>query len=122
MVFRGGKPTAVKGEQQTARCPRHDEVLHGVPAEDTDHLVDRPVEHFSPLAAAYNPHNHTQLPLTSVAEAHANDSVVAFKLRSELLPKSPALRAAAKAERELFQLRRQLHPLYPFSRAHYHSW
>ena len=42
----------------------------------------------------------------TVAEAHAGLSEVAFKLRRELTPKGPALKAAIKAERETFRLKR----------------
>ncbi len=49
--------------------------------------------------------------LGSVAEAHANVSEVVFKLRRELPPKSPVVKAAVKVERELFQLKRQLQQL-----------
>ena len=41
-------------------------------------------------------------------EAHGHLSEVAFKLRRALLPKSPAVKTAVKAERELFQLKREL--------------
>ena len=44
----------------------------------------------------------------TVAEAHAGLSEVAFKLRRELTPKGPALKAAIKAERETFRLKRAL--------------
>ncbi len=44
----------------------------------------------------------------TVAEAHAGLSEVAFKLRRELTPKGPALKAAIKAERETFRLKREL--------------
>lgn len=47
----------------------------------------------------------------SVAEAHSSVSEVVFKLRREFSAKSPALKAAVKAERELFQLKRQLQQL-----------
>jgi hypothetical protein len=47
----------------------------------------------------------------SVAEAHLSVSEVLSKLRRQLSPKAPALKAAVKAERELFQLRRQLQQL-----------
>ena len=40
--------------------------------------------------------------LETVAEAHGGLSEVAFKLRRELTPKAPALKAAIKAEREIF--------------------
>ena len=44
----------------------------------------------------------------TVAEAHAGLSEVAFKLRRELTPKGLALKAAIKAERETFRLKREL--------------
>ncbi len=47
----------------------------------------------------------------TVAEAHASLSEVAFKLRRELTPKAPALKAAIKAERETFRLKRELQRL-----------
>jgi hypothetical protein len=46
-----------------------------------------------------------------VTEAHLSVSEVLSKLRRELTTKSPALNAAVKAERELFQLKRQLQQL-----------
>ena len=46
--------------------------------------------------------------LETVAEAHGGLSEVAFKLRRELTPKAPALKAAIKAEREIFRLKREL--------------
>ena len=47
----------------------------------------------------------------SVAEAHLSVSEVLSKLRRQLVTKAPALKAAVKAERELFQLKRQLQQL-----------
>jgi len=47
----------------------------------------------------------------SVAEAHLSVSEALSKLRRQLSPKAPALKAAVKAERELFQLKRQLQQL-----------
>ncbi len=47
----------------------------------------------------------------SLAEAHLSVSEVLSKLRRELAPKAPALKAAVKAERELFNLKRQLQQL-----------
>lgn len=47
----------------------------------------------------------------SLAEAHLSVSEVLSKLRRELAPKAPALKAAVKAERELFRLKRQLQQL-----------
>ena len=47
----------------------------------------------------------------TVAEAHAGLSEVAFKLRRELTPKALALKAAIKAERETFRLKRELQRL-----------
>ena len=47
----------------------------------------------------------------AVSEAHASLSEVAFKLRRELTPKAPALKAAIKAERETFRLKRELQRL-----------
>ena len=44
----------------------------------------------------------------TVAEVHAGLSEVAFKLRRELTPKGPALKAAIKAEHETFRLKREL--------------
>ena len=44
----------------------------------------------------------------AVSEAHTGLSEVAFKLRRELMPKAPALKAAIKAERETFRLKREL--------------
>ena len=49
--------------------------------------------------------------LDSVTEAHLSVSEVLSKLRRELATKSPALKAAVKAERELFQLKRHLKQL-----------
>ena len=49
--------------------------------------------------------------LERVAEAHGGLSEVAFKLRRELTPKSPALKAAIKADREIFRLKRELQRL-----------
>ena len=46
--------------------------------------------------------------LEMVAEAHGGLSEVAFKLRRELTAKAPALKAAIKAERETFRLKREL--------------
>ena len=47
----------------------------------------------------------------AVSEAHTGLSEVAFKLRRELMPKAPALKAAIKAERETFRLKRELQGL-----------
>ena len=44
-------------------------------------------------------------------ETHASLSEVALKLRLELPPKAPALKAAIKAEREAFRLKRELQKL-----------
>ena len=49
--------------------------------------------------------------LGKVAEAHAGLAEVAFKLRRELTPKAPALKATIKAEREIFRLKRELQRL-----------
>ena len=49
--------------------------------------------------------------LERVAEAHGGLSEVAFKLQREPTPKSPALKAAIKAEREIFRLKRELQRL-----------
>ena len=50
--------------------------------------------------------------LETVAEAHGGlGSQVAFKLRRELTTKAPALKAAIKAEREIFRLKRELQRL-----------
>ncbi len=49
--------------------------------------------------------------LETVAEAHGGLSEVAFKLRRELTAKAPALKAAIKAEREIFRLKRELQRL-----------
>ena len=49
--------------------------------------------------------------LRTVAEAHAGLSEVAFKLRREVTPKAPALKAAIKAERETFRLKLELQRL-----------
>ena len=49
--------------------------------------------------------------LETVAEAHGGLSEVAFKLRRELTTKAPALKAAIKAEREIFRLKRELQRL-----------
>ena len=49
--------------------------------------------------------------LETVAEAHGGLSEVAFKLRRELTTKAPALKAAIKAEREIFRLERELQRL-----------
>ena len=47
----------------------------------------------------------------SVVEAHSNVSEIAFKLRREFSSRSPVLKAAVKAERELFQFKQQLQKL-----------
>ena len=47
----------------------------------------------------------------AVSEAHASLSEVAFKLRREVTPKAPALKAAIKGEREIFRLKRELQRL-----------
>ena len=44
----------------------------------------------------------------TVVEANVGLSEVVFKLRRELTPKAPALKAAIKAERESFRLKREL--------------
>ena len=49
--------------------------------------------------------------LETVAEAHGGLSEIAFKLRRELTMKAPALKAAIKAEREIFRLKRELQRL-----------
>ena len=49
--------------------------------------------------------------LRTVAEAHSGLAEIAFKLRRELTPKAPALKAAIKAEREAFRLQRELQQL-----------
>ena len=49
--------------------------------------------------------------LETVAEAHGGLSEVAFKLRRELTTKAPTLKAAIKAEREIFRLKRELQRL-----------
>ena len=49
--------------------------------------------------------------LRTVAEAHTGLSEVAFKLRREVTPQAPALKAAIKAERETFRLKRELQRL-----------
>ena len=49
--------------------------------------------------------------LETVAEAHGGLSEVAFKLRRELTTKAPALKAATKADREIFRLKRELQRL-----------
>ena len=49
--------------------------------------------------------------LGTVAEAQGGLSEVAFKLRRELKPKAPALKAAIKAYREIFRLKRELQRL-----------
>ena len=49
--------------------------------------------------------------LETVAEAHGGLSEIAFKLRRELTTKAPALKAAIKAEREIFRLKRELQRL-----------
>ena len=46
--------------------------------------------------------------LRTVAQTHADLSEVALKLRLGLPPKAPALKAAIKAEREAFRLKREL--------------
>ena len=55
--------------------------------------------------------NERQNLLETVAEAHGGLSEVAFKLRRELTPKAPAVKAAIKAEREIFRLKRELQRL-----------
>ena len=47
----------------------------------------------------------------AVSEAQASLSEVAFKLRREVTPKVPALKAAIKAERETFRLKCKLQQL-----------
>ena len=47
----------------------------------------------------------------AVSEAHTRVSEVAFKLRREVTPKVPVLKAAIKAERETFRLRCELQQL-----------
>ena len=49
--------------------------------------------------------------LETVAEAHGGLSEVALKLRRALTPKAPALKAAIKAERETFRIKRELQRL-----------
>ena len=49
--------------------------------------------------------------LETVAEAHGGLAEVALKLRRELMPKAPALKAAIKAERETFRIKRELQRL-----------
>ena len=49
--------------------------------------------------------------LETVAEAHGGLSEAAFKLRRELTPKAPTLKAAIKAEQEIFRLKRELQRL-----------
>ena len=49
--------------------------------------------------------------LEKTAEAQGGLSEVAFKLRRELTPKAPVLKAAIKAEREIFRLKRELQRL-----------
>ena len=46
--------------------------------------------------------------IETVAEAHGGLSEISFKLRRELTPKAPALKAAIKAEQEIFRLKREL--------------
>ena len=47
----------------------------------------------------------------TVAEAHAGLREVAFRLRRQLPSKSPALKAAVKAEQTAFRLKRELQNL-----------
>ena len=47
----------------------------------------------------------------TATEAHAGLREVAFKLRRQLTPKAPALKAAVKAEQEAFRLKRELQRL-----------
>ena len=47
----------------------------------------------------------------TIAAAHAGLREVAFKLRRQLTPKAPALKAAVKAEQEAFRLKRELQRL-----------
>ena len=47
----------------------------------------------------------------TVAEAHTGLRELAFKLRRELTPKAPALKAAVKAEQVVFGLKRELQRL-----------
>ena len=49
--------------------------------------------------------------LRTVSESHARLSEVALKLRRELAAKAPALKAAIKAERGAFHLKRTLQQL-----------
>ncbi len=49
--------------------------------------------------------------LRTVSESHASLSAVALKLRLELPPKAPALKAAIKAMRGAFDLKRTLQQL-----------
>ena len=53
--------------------------------------------------------------LRTVAQTHASLSEVALKLRLGLPPKAPALKAAIKAEREAFRLKRELQRLDTFA-------
>ena len=46
--------------------------------------------------------------VATVAEAHAGLRELAFKLRRELTMKAPELKAAIKAEQEVFRLKRYL--------------
>ena len=49
--------------------------------------------------------------LRTVAQTHASLSEVALKLRRELAPKAPALKAAIKSEREAFRIKHELQRL-----------
>ena len=49
--------------------------------------------------------------LRTVAEAHAGLRELAFKLQRELTLKAPALKAAIRAEQEVFRLKRYLQQL-----------
>lgn len=51
--------------------------------------------------------------LDRVTEAHLSVSEILSTLRRQLATKATALKAAVKAERELFQLKRQLQQLDP---------
>lgn len=49
--------------------------------------------------------------LRTVDEAHAGLKELAFRLRLRLTPKAPALKAAVRAEQDVFRLRRELQRL-----------
>ena len=60
--------------------------------------------------AAESEDEHQQI-LGIAAEAHSGLKEIAFRLRRQLGPKAPALKAALKVEQEAFRLKRELQRL-----------